>query len=148
MAPIVTTVDIARPAAEVFSYATDPTRFDEWLEGVVKVSTGAAAATEVGSTFTTTRRIGRIERTMTQEVIENKPPATWTAQGIDGPVRPWARIIVEPLSDPTMSRVAIELDFEGHGIGSLLVPLVVRRMAAKTAPTSSQNLKRRLEGST
>jgi uncharacterized protein YndB with AHSA1/START domain len=145
MAPIVTTVDITRPAGEVFSYVTDPARFDEWQEGVVNVRLKDAAGSQVGSTFTTTRRIGPIERTMTQEVIENKPPVTWTAQGIDGPVRPWARVIVEPLSDPARSRVVIELDFEAHGIGMLLVPLVVRRMAAKAAPTSSQNLKRRLE---
>lgn len=27
--------EIARPAAEVFGYATDPTKFPEWQQGVV-----------------------------------------------------------------------------------------------------------------
>ena len=35
MSPIITTTEIARPATEVFNYATDPTRFHEWQEGVV-----------------------------------------------------------------------------------------------------------------
>ncbi len=35
MAPIVESVEVDRPAAEVFAYATDPTRFSEWQKGVV-----------------------------------------------------------------------------------------------------------------
>jgi hypothetical protein len=41
--------------------------------------------------------------------------------------------------------VTIELDFDGHGLGKLLVPLVVRRQAAGEMPKNMQNLKRRLE---
>jgi hypothetical protein len=52
---------------------------------------------------------------------------------------------VEPLGDNARSRVTIELDFEGHGIGRLLVPLVVRRQAQKELPTNLRNLKERLE---
>ena len=35
MPPIVTSAEIERPAAEVFAYATDPSRFREWQKGVV-----------------------------------------------------------------------------------------------------------------
>jgi hypothetical protein len=55
-------------------------------------------------------------------------------RGIDGPVRAKVRVSVEPLSETTRSRVKIELDFEGHGIGTLLVPLVIRREAQKQLP--------------
>jgi hypothetical protein len=41
--------------------------------------------------------------------------------------------------------VTIELDLMGHGIGKLLVPLVVRRQAQKELPKNVQNLKQRLE---
>ena len=41
--------------------------------------------------------------------------------------------------------MTIDLDFEGHGIGKLLVPLVVRRQAQKELPTNLRNLKERLE---
>ncbi len=98
----------------------------------------------MGSTFTTTRRIGGVERTMTQEITEINPPTSWAAHGVAGPIRPNANIIIEPLNNSTQSRVTFALDFEGHGIGVPLVPLV-RRMAAKGAPTSYRNLKERLE---
>ena len=35
MPPVVTSAEIGRPAAEVFAYATDPSRFREWQKGVV-----------------------------------------------------------------------------------------------------------------
>jgi hypothetical protein len=41
--------------------------------------------------------------------------------------------------------VKIELDFTGHGIGRLLVPLVVRRQAAGEMPGNMERLKQRLE---
>ncbi len=127
MPPIVSTLDIARPPDEVFSYVTDPTRFAEWQNDVVRVHLA-------GSRFTTTRRIGPTERTMTQEITECTPPRSWAAHGIDGPIRP----------SGTRSRVTFALDFAGHGIGVPLLPLV-RRQAEKGAPISYRNLKQRLE---
>ena len=138
MAPIVSSIEIDRPPDEVFAYATDPARFAEWQKDVVRVHVESA------SRFVTTRRIGGSERTMTQEVTESAAPRRWAARGVDGPVRPNAGITVEPLDGGTRSRVTFALDFEGHGIGVPLVPMV-RRMAAKSAPMSYQNLKRLLE---
>jgi hypothetical protein len=43
------------------------------------------------------------------------------------------------------SRVTITLDFHGHGIGKLLVPLFVNREATKEVPKSCVQLKQRLE---
>jgi hypothetical protein len=42
-------------------------------------------------------------------------------------------------------RVTIDIDFEGHGIGKLLVPLV-HRLGRKDIPANCRNLKERLEG--
>jgi hypothetical protein len=44
--------------------------------------------------------------------------------------------------------VTIALDFEGHGIGKLLIPLVVRRQARTEMPRNLQKLKERLESGT
>jgi uncharacterized protein YndB with AHSA1/START domain len=144
MPPIVTTIEIARPPDEVFSYVTDPSHFAEWQHDVVRVRIAEGQPPDVGCRFTTTRRIGRGERTMTQEVTANMPPRSWAVHGVDGPIRPSANVTVEPLDDGTRSRVTIALDFEGHGIGVPLVP-IVRRQAQKGAPTSYRNLKQRLE---
>jgi uncharacterized protein YndB with AHSA1/START domain len=142
--PIVSSIEIARPPEEVFSYVSDPSRFAEWQHDVVSVRIEGGGPPRLGSRFTTTRRIGRAERTMTQEITEIDPPRSWAAHGVAGPIRPNANITVEPLNDSTRSRVTFALDFKGHGIGVPLVP-VVRRMAAKGAPRSYRNLKERLE---
>ena len=144
MAPIVSSIEIARPPEEVFSYVTDPSRFAEWQFDVVSTHLEGERPPSVGSRFTTVRRIGQTDRTMTQEITEISPPRSWAAHGVAGPIRPNATITVEPLTDSTRSRVTFALDFEGHGAGVPLVP-IVRRMAAKGAPTSYQNLKERLE---
>jgi uncharacterized protein YndB with AHSA1/START domain len=134
MAPIVSTIDIDRPPAEVYAYVTDPARFPEWQKDVVRVEVA-------GDRFTTTRRVARAERTMTQVVTEDAPPR-WAARGVDGPIRPTASVVVEPAG--TGARVTFSLDFTGHGIGVALLPLV-RRQARLGAPVSYRNLKRLLE---
>ena len=145
MPPIVSSFEIARPPDEVYSYVTDPSRFPEWQHDVVRVRIQGVRPPGVGTTFTTTRRIGRVERTTTQEITKIDPPWSWAARGVDGPFRPSADITVEPLGDGTRSRVTIALDFEGHGIGRLLPLEVIRCMAAKGAPRSYRNLQERLE---
>jgi hypothetical protein len=77
---------------------------------------------------------------MTQEVVEVDPPRRWAARGIAGPIRPDARILVEPVDEGRRSRVTFELAFRGSGIGVPLIP-AVRRMAAKGAPLSYRRLK-------
>jgi uncharacterized protein YndB with AHSA1/START domain len=145
MSPITSHIEIARPAEEVFVYVTDPLRFSEWQDDVVSVSVEAGQAPGVGSRFTTVRRIGRGERAITQEITQSRPPTNWAAHGVDGPVRPNVDMTVEPLADNTRSRITFAMDFEGHGIGKLLVPLIVRRQAARRVPQSYQHLKEQLE---
>lgn len=41
--------------------------------------------------------------------------------------------------------MTIALDFEGHGIGRLLVPVLVRREARREMPVNVTKLKERLE---
>jgi uncharacterized protein YndB with AHSA1/START domain len=147
VAPIVSSIEIARPPDQVFAYVTDPSRFTEWQHDVVNVRMEGGGAPGVGSRFTTTRRIGGVERTMTQEITENNPPTDWAARAIAGPIRAHADITVEPLNGGARSRVTFALDFEGHGIGVPLIP-AIRRMAAKGAPRSYRNLKERLETGT
>ncbi|HEV3496749.1 MAG TPA: SRPBCC family protein [Actinomycetes bacterium] len=144
MAPIQSTVEIARPPAEVFAYLADPTRFAEWQRDVVRVEVEGGDPPGLGDRFTTTRRIGGVERTMTQEVTELRAPSRWAAKGVDGPIRPSASVTVEPLDGGAASRVTFALDFEGHGIGRPLLP-AVRRQAQRAAPVSYRALKERLE---
>ena len=145
MAPITTSTEVARPAEEAFAYIIDPSTMPEWQQGVVRGQMDGAP-TRVGSKCTTIRRIGGREREVTTEITEYDPPRRWADRGIDGPIRAMVAVTVEPLADASRSRVTIDLDFTGHGIGKLLVPLVVRRQAAGEMPENMRRLKQRLEG--
>ena len=148
MAPIVTSAEIDRPAAEVFAYATDPARFSEWQQGVVDGHIdGPANGTSTpaaGATCVTTRRIGGANRASTSVLTHIDPPKTWGVQGTDGPIRAEVEVLVEPLAG-SRSRLTISVDFTGYGIGKILVPLIVRREARKEMPANMAALKQRVE---
>jgi uncharacterized protein YndB with AHSA1/START domain len=144
MPPIVHEIEIDRPPADVFAYVTDPARFAEWQDDVVDARQEDGGPPTLGARITTRRRIARAEVTQLQEITELDPPRLWAVRGVEGPIRAQARIVVEPVRDGEASRVSFALDFEGPGIGKLLVPQI-RRMAAKQAPRSYQHVKERLE---
>jgi uncharacterized membrane protein len=139
-----TSVDIDRPVEQVYAYVTDPTQFHEWQEGVVSGGLKEPGPAQVGSHCQMVRRIGGADRPSTSVVTKVDPPTSWAVHGIDGPIRAEVDVTVRAL-DETHTRVAIDVDFEGHGIGKILVPLVVRRQAAKEMPANLQRLKERLE---
>ena len=145
MVAISTSAEVDRPADDVFAYATDPTRFHEWQNGVVEGHMEASGVPAVGTICRTTRRIGGANRTSTSTVTRIDPPRAWGIRGVDGPIRAIVDVTVEPLS-AQRSRLTITVDFTGHGIGKVLVPLVVRPEARKEMPGNVAALKRRLEG--
>jgi hypothetical protein len=52
---------------------------------------------------------------------------------------------LEALDGGARTRYTLEIDFDGRGIGKLLVPLVVRRQAARDLPRDPATLRRLLE---
>jgi hypothetical protein len=137
-------IEVERPAVEVFRYATDPSRFHEWQQGVVSGSMESKGAAAVGDHCLTTRRIGGAERPATSELVRHDPPRAWAVRGIDGPIRAQVDVSVESLTDQR-SRLTIAVDFEGHGMGKVLVPLVVRRQARAEMPGNIARLKEQIE---
>jgi hypothetical protein len=78
MAPIITTTEIDRPATEVFQYATDPTRFSQWQQGVVDGRLDHAGTPHVGDRCLTTRRISGANR----ETTPDSPTSIHPAPGV------------------------------------------------------------------
>jgi len=150
MPPIVTSAEIGRPAAEVFAAATDPTLFRQWQKGVtdghLESQAGPGQPPGVDDRCVTTRRIAGAERPSTSELVQIDSPRTWKVRGIDGPIRAAVDVLVEPLTE-TSSRLTISVEFTGHGIGKVLVPLMVRREARKEMPANMAALKQLIETS-
>jgi Polyketide cyclase / dehydrase and lipid transport len=145
MAAIVTSIEVNRSAEDVFAYAIDPIHFPDWQQGVVDGRLDPPGTPTVGTRCLTTRRIGGANRSSTSEIRDFNPPKSWAVRGVDGPIRASVDLTVEPLA-ADRSRLTITVDFAGHGIGKLLVPLVVRREARKEMPINLAKLKKRLEG--
>lgn len=144
MAPITVSAEVARSPEDVFSYVTDPSRFSEWQKGVVSGHMDNPDDPKVGDRCHTTRRIGFADRPDTSELVTFDPPLRWSVRGVDGPIRAAVDVTVAPVSN-TSATVTIALEFEGHGIGRLLVPLVVRRQAQREMPVNLAQLKECLE---
>jgi uncharacterized protein YndB with AHSA1/START domain len=145
MTAVTAAVEVARPARDVYDYATDPNRFHEWQKGVADGHHLASPQeARVGDHCVTVRRIGFANRPITSEVTSVDAPRRWSIRGIDGPIRARVGVTVDALTD-ARSRLTITLDFEGHGIGRVLVPLVVVREARKEMPDNLEQLRLRLE---
>jgi uncharacterized protein YndB with AHSA1/START domain len=138
-------IEIDRPAETTFAYVTDPARFTEWQKNVVAGHMDGDGPVTVGSLCRTTRRIGFADRPVTAAVTHVDPPRAWGVRGIDGPIRAEVNVTVDPLDGGRRSRVTIELDFSGHGIGRVLVPVIVRPQARAEMSSNMERLKQRLE---
>jgi uncharacterized protein YndB with AHSA1/START domain len=144
MAAIIESIEISRRPEDVFAYATDFSHFPEWQGGVLSARTEHDAPHGVGSRAIVTRRAGARTLARTEEITEVNTPRSWAVRGVGGPLMATANGTIEPLADGERSRLTIALDFEAHGIGKLLLPLV-RRQARKQLPRNEQQLKAILE---
>ena len=88
MAPVVASIELDRPAVDVFTYATDPRRFHEWQKGVTAGHLEAQDESSVGARCVTTRRIGFADRPITSEITHLDPPRHGASRGLTGPSEP------------------------------------------------------------
>jgi uncharacterized membrane protein len=145
MSAIVRSIEIGRLPTDIFSYATDFSRFPEWQGGVVSVRVVGDGRPSVGTTAIVTRQVGRRQMPRSEKITQLRPPRTWAVRGEGGAVVTTTEGTIEPLDRGERSRVTIALSFKGRGVGRLLVPLVIRRQARTQLPMNEQRLKERLE---
>ncbi|MFE1438519.1 SRPBCC family protein [Streptomyces sp. NPDC058739] len=145
MTAIRESIDVDRTPEDVFAYVTNPSHLPEWQLSAVTAEQLDEGPMHPGSRVKVTRRIGNREFPMTVEFDTLDPPYSWDLHGVEGPVRPRTHGSIEPLDDGRRSRVTIEIDFEGHGMGKVLLPLVVRPQVRKELPKDELLLKQQLE---
>jgi hypothetical protein len=92
----------------------------------------------------TTRRIGGAARAAESRLVTFDPPRARAVRGTNGPIRALVDLTVVPLTEDR-SRLTISVDFQGHGIGRVVVPLMVRREARREMPLNLATLKANLE---
>jgi uncharacterized membrane protein len=141
---IVDTVEINRSPEDVCAYLDQLDRHGEWQQQIIEVKVETEGPTRVGTRATDKRKVPGGPRDVTYEVTEHDPPRRVAFRGMNGPIRPVGTVIVEPVGDGTSSRVTLEFDLRGHGLGKLIAPFV-RMDARRQIPKDQQRLKERLE---
>jgi uncharacterized membrane protein len=136
-------IEINRSAEEVFAYLDQLERHSEWQRSLISAKVETEGATRVGTRVVERRKVPGGARNIPYEITEHEPPYKASFRGIAGPVRPVGTVIVDPIG-ASSSRMTVELDLEGHGIGKLFA-IFARRQAAKEVPQDHETFKEMLE---
>jgi uncharacterized membrane protein len=145
MAPFVDSIEINRRPEDVFAYFDQLGKHGEWQDQIVSVHVETDGPTRVGTRATDKRRLPGGTRDITYEVTEHDPPRKSSFRGVNGPIRPLGTFIVEPLDGGARSKLTLEFELKGQGLGVIFAPLA-RANARKAIPKSHQRLKEILEG--
>jgi uncharacterized membrane protein len=137
-------VEIDRRPEDVFAYLDQLERHGEWQSQIVSAKLETEGPVRVGTRVKEIRKMGGREVDASYEVTAHDPPRTSSFRGVVGPVRPVGTVTVEPVGDGTRTRVSIELDLVGQGLGKLIAPFA-RRQAQSTVAENQQQLKAKLE---
>lgn len=137
-------IEINRPQAEVFAYLNELDRHSEWRSDLIGSRLDTQGPVGVGTRATDTLKVPGGKQEITYEVTEHEPPRRSAWRGVAGPVRAVGTVLVEPLDDGARSRVSVEFDLKGHGIGLLIAPFA-RMRARRMVPRDQAKLKEILE---
>jgi uncharacterized membrane protein len=144
MATIVDSIEINRSPEDVFAYFDDLGKHGEWQQQIVSVQVETDGPTRVGTRATDKRRLPGGTRNISYEITEHDPPRRSSFRGVNGPIRPLGTVTIEPLEGGARSRLTLEFELKGKGLGVLFAPLA-RANARKEIPKSHQRLKEVLE---
>jgi uncharacterized membrane protein len=136
-------VEINRSAEEVFAYHDELERHNEWQRSLLSTRVQTDGPTRVGTRAVERRKVPGGARSIPYEVTEHDPPYKASIRGTAGPIRPIASVTVDPLGESS-SRMTLELELEGRGIGKL-VAILARRQAASEVPEAHAKFKEVLE---
>ena len=140
-------VEIERPLADVWAYASDSERAPEWLGEWVAARRETPGPTGIGSVIRYTVEPG--DRSGTFEIVEWDPPhrVAW-----DGPPLPWAGGGARPrgsfnLSETGPGRTRLVARFEPELTGTLvLMRPYLKRGLRRRRRDDAMTLKAKLEG--
>ena len=141
-----TTIDIARPIAEVFDFVTTAGNWPRWHPASLSVSGATTCSAEVGECvseeYLVAGRRGRVEWT----VRERCAPVRWVIEGRTA--AGWGGVITYRLSDTgAATRFEREFRYDTPGIyWTLLDRLVLRRRVRAESREALWRLKGALEG--
>lgn len=139
------TAVIDRPIEEIFAFLADGTndkKFSPRVQSIEKVGDGPVG---VGTVFRSTVKDAGMTTQREFELTEVKAPTKirWTERSKNSITVPTGGYDLEPSGEGS-TKMTIHNEFEGHGIGKLLLPLAARA-AAKDAAAFAGRIKAAVE---
>jgi len=120
--------EIARPAAEVFAYLTDPTKLATWQTNTVSAAAEDDQPVGLGTRLREVHRApGGKQLTSLVEVSEYEPDRVFALRTLEGALPIHARITLEP------TQLGTQLRFRAHGepSGAMRVAQPLLRLTLK-----------------
>src|SRR5262245_3149980 len=145
MAPLTASIEIDCPPEKVFDYLGQMDKHNEWQRSIKSIELLTPGETRVGSRAREVREAMGRDQTITYEMTELDPPKSVAFKGVDGPIRPFGRIVLTPLDGGTRTRYDFEFDFETHGVTGKMFGRMARKAAEKEIPADLARLKAKLE---
>lgn len=137
-------IEIDRSPEDVFAYLDQLDRHGEWQSDIKKVVDVTPGPVHVGTRATDYRKVPLATAKITYEITEHEPPRKVSFVGVNGPMRPHGTVTIEPLDGGTRSRMTLEFELVGHGLGKLFAGMANKR-ASTQIPEGHRALKARLE---
>jgi len=145
MAAITASIEIDCPPEKVFDYLGRLDKHDEWQKSIKSIEVLTPGETRVGSRAREVREAAGRDQTITYEMTELDRPKSVAFKGVDGPIRPYGRIVLTPLDAGARTRYDFEFDFETRGVAGKMFGGMARRAAEKEIPEDLARLKAKLE---
>jgi uncharacterized protein YndB with AHSA1/START domain len=94
--------EIARPPAEVFAYAIDPSQLPVWQKNIVSAAQEGDGPLDVGVRLREVHRIGGKEVQTLAEISEFEQDRMFALRTLEGPMSLHAKVTFEPTGDGTL----------------------------------------------
>ena len=139
---ITRSITIARPAADVWEYLTDPEKVEQWQVSAVEIRKESEGPMNVGSKLTDVRKFLGRRMELEMEVTEFEPERRFAIRAASGPFPFESRQTLSAADGST----TVDVTLEGNpgGFFKLAAPLVQHR-AERQLETDLETLKDLLE---
>ena len=147
MKRIEASVEINAPVADVFAFASDWRRWEDWWEGVSKFKPTTEVTRGNGTRYAYKCWVAGMTLDLETEIHEFVENVGWRGRGVNMKRRPHrTQWVFEPKGDKTRLTYILEYDLPWPLIGPILDSLLMQPGWQRMLESSLGNLKRYFEG--
>jgi uncharacterized protein YndB with AHSA1/START domain len=137
-------VTIRRPVGEVFAYVGDPSKMEEWEDGILESRLTSDGAVGVGTTGRVVRRVAGMRIEAPFEVVRYEPPERLQMRTTGGGMSVLGEFVLQPAADGA-TELAVSYTATPQRRPLQLMEPLMSRMVGRQFDHGLQRLKQILE---